>query len=210
MNETPPLPDQEAALSAPEQERGLPVPIEDWAKQNNHTSLLRHIESSHDTDANVGVFRENLVYDPDLKVITLVVSPSKNIHQGHSFEGIGIMLGGIPKVFVDVVSGALVFTEIPSTSVPVHKRGSYENPEMIIQCDTVVKIVSRFDEEMVQEEAKKYVITQVSQGGKICVVMRDEIWVGAERGVGLLAKRRENILNREKSTAASNILPQEI
>lgn len=175
------------------------VPIEAWAKENNREGLLRHMESSDKTDKNVGVFRENIEYDTKAKTITLTVEPNPDMHQGHSFEGTGIMLGGIPKVFIDVTSGALAFTEAPNGTIPLHMTGSYENTGMIIQHEAPVTVVSSFEKDPHENGDKKmlFIRTEVWQGGRVCVVMRDQIQVISERGAGALAKRLERSLDKE-------------
>ncbi len=183
-----------------EQEK-KPVQIEDWAKTNNREGLLRHMESSDSTDRNVGIFREKILYDPEAKTITLTVDPNSDMHQGHRFEGTGIMLGGIPKVFIDVTSGALAFTEAPNGTIPLHITGTYENTGMIIQHEeSPVTVVSSFEEEPRENEDKKtlFIRTEVKQGSQVCVVMRDQIQILSERGAGALAKRLERALDKGK------------
>ncbi len=184
--------DSKDLIEKPEHVR---VPIEQWARENNHLSLLRHIESSDKTDKNIGILRENIYYDPIEKTITLAVLPH-DIHQGHSFEGTGIMLGGIPKVFIDVTSGALAFTEAPDGTIPLHITGTYENAGMIIQHNTPLRVVSSFEKNLEEDEKKLFIKTEVFQGEQLCVVMRDQVQILSERGAGALAKRRERVLDK--------------
>jgi hypothetical protein len=200
MHEIPPLtPPVEKSVDVERAEQPS-ILIEDWAKQNNHESLLRHIASSHETDANIGVFRENIYYDPIEKTITLTVIPSRDQHQGHSFEGTGIMLGGIPKVFIDVTSGALVFTEAPNGTIPLHLTGTYENTGMIIQHDTPLTVVSSLEQSPEEGDKKLFIKTVVMQGSQVCVTMRDQVQIISERGAGALAKRIERTLEKEKTS----------
>ncbi len=152
MHEIPNIHPVQKSVEKSEQAQVL---IEQWARENNHTSLLRHIESSDKTDKNIGILRENIYYDPIEKTITLAV-PIRDIHQGHDFEGTGIMLGGIPKVFIDVTSGALAFTEASDGTIPLHITGTYENPGMIIQHDIPLKVVSSLEENPEEDEKKLF------------------------------------------------------
>lgn len=176
-----------------EKERML-IPIAEWARENNHETLLRHIESSEPTDTNIGIFRENICYDPVNKRMTLTVIPQNDMHQGHSFDGTGIMLGGIPKVFVDVTSGALAFTAMSKKSIPLHMGGNYENSGMIIQCAVPVVIESYFKSEPQPGDKEFIIITTVTQAGVVCVKTEDTIRILSERGASRAAKMRENDL----------------
>lgn len=195
MHEIPPsIPSEEEKLTDPEQVEQR-VLIEDWARQNGHESLLRHIESSHETDANVGIFRENLYYDPVAKTITLTV-PIQTIHRGHTFEQgeekvtTEIMLGGVLSVFMDVTSGALAFTEIPSDKVPLHLKVEVAKGAMIIQREDIpVVIVSSFEEEPTAGGKKLFIKTVASQGPNICAVERSEVKIISEQAAGMMAER---------------------
>ena len=197
MHETPPIPPVEEPAEVERAEQP-PIPIEEWAKQNNHESLLRHIDSSHETDANVGVFRKNLEHDPIAKTTTLTV-PIKDIHRGHTFESKSkdgevtqteIMLGGVPAFFMDVTSGALAFTEIPPHCVPIHLKVEVTKGAMIIQRDDIpVVVVSSFEEVPVKGGKKFFIKTVASQGPNICAIERSEVRVIAEQAAGMMAER---------------------
>ena len=103
-----------------EQQEKQGIRIEDWARENNHATLLRYIKSSEQTNSNVGLLPENMYYDSEKKTMTLTVSFRKEWHQGHE----GVMQGGMPAVFIDTTSGALAFTEAPSGFGPLHQEGS--------------------------------------------------------------------------------------
>lgn len=192
------IPELHVSGEAEKEKENSAIPIEEWAQENNHETLLRHIASSEQTDANIGVFRNNIRYDAANKTMTLTVTPENDMHQGHSFEGTGIMLGGIPKVFVDIASGALAFTAMSKKSIPLHTAGSYENAGMIIQCAVPVVIESHFKSDPRPEDKELVIITTVTQAGSLCVKTEDIVRILPERGAGMLAKRRENELQKQK------------
>jgi hypothetical protein len=210
MNETPPLPGQEVESPVQETEQGLSMPIEDWAKQNNHKALLGFIESSDQTNRNVGVFRENMIYDPVAKSMTLIVSMKPELHRGHTLEGEHeVMLGGKPKDFADVVSGALAFTEVPTNSLPLHtKIIESDMGVMILQHEAPVLVRSTFVRDP-EEGAPFSIKTVVSQGPHTCFTEVCEVKVGTERGVARVAQMTKTSLDawvlEQKNTGHSSI-----
>lgn len=194
MKEIPELPSSESQDRRIEKERTA-IRIEDWARENDHETLLSHIASSEQTNRNIGVLRENIYYDPEEKTITLTVTPQNDMHQGHSIEGTGIMLGGIPKVFVDVTSGALAFTAMSPKSIPLHTKGSYENSGMIILSAVPLVIQSSFKKDPESDDKNLIIVTTVTQGGEVCVKTEDTVRILSERVASAIVKRRVNDLH---------------
>lgn len=194
MKELPPI----ITPPAEKEQQKQRVPIEQWTKENEHAALEQHMKSSDGTDANMGVLRENLEYDPIAKTITLTV-PIQDIHRGHTFESKSkdggvtqteIMLGGVPAFFMDVASGALAFTEIPPHCVPIHLKVEVTKGTMIIQRDDIpVVVVSSFEEVPVKGGKKFFIKTVASQGPNICAIERSEVRVIAEQAAGMMAER---------------------
>jgi hypothetical protein len=166
-----------------------PIRVEDWALENQHETLLSFIRSSDQTNRNIGILREDMFYDPVAKTMTLTLNMRPELHRGHTINGeYEAMIGGMPKAFADVVSGALAFTAIPANTVPLHTTitGS-KMGTMILQHEAPIVVTSSFVED---SEGKKLAIkTVVSQGPNTCFTEVCNVRVAAENMVGQMAER---------------------
>jgi hypothetical protein len=169
------------------------VPIIEWAKRNALQTLQQHIESSKEADANLGIFVENVTYNPENKTIEIRI-PVEHFHRGHEFGGkdISIVLGGMFSAWADVSSGALAFTQMSPDEVPLHTEYSAKNGAMGILNSKPMRVRSSFIDRESEKAGFCYIRTEVMQGANLCFVHECEVQTVKEKTAERIATMTRN------------------